>query len=123
MCFALHTSGKHHEISDACEGTVFADTCFFLFLKKRKILQATDPSIRRPGDLVVYVNHGLPLHIGIAVAEERVVAKWGTGLLLEHGIMEIPASYGSTVEAYEPPDYPAIEKLFVEYGRFIGGAA
>lgn len=121
--FRLHISAKHREICGAFEGSVFADTCFFLFLKKRGVLQRKNEACRQPGDLVVYINQGWPIHIGIAIPNRRVASKWGTGLLLDHAILEVPASYGKQVEAYDPPDHAEIERLFVQYGNFIGGAA
>jgi hypothetical protein len=121
--FRLHTSSKHREICEALGASVFADTCFFLFLKKRGVLRSKNPSSRQPGDLVVYINHGLPIHIGVTVAEGRVISKWGTGLLLEHDILEVPASYGKEIEAYGSLDYEAVENLFIQYANFIGGSA
>jgi hypothetical protein len=49
--------------------------------------------------LVVYESSGEPLHVG-RVRGNRVVSKWGPFHLYEHGLWEVPLSYGDTVSFF-----------------------
>lgn len=62
---------------------------------------STEP---KSGGLVVWSStHGVK-HVGILAGPERAVSKWGIGLLLEHALHEVPASYGDHLTYYDPPD-------------------
>lgn len=126
FALGLHTSLKHRVVWISSHGMVMADTCFFMFLKKRDFLRSKDLSDLVQGDLVTYVDQhfNLPIHIGVATAADRVKSKWGMGgLLVEHQLLEVPAAYGSPTEAYCQPDASEVEDLLDEYGNFIQGVS
>jgi hypothetical protein len=49
------------------------------------------------GRLVVYFRNDKPVHAGI-VRGNQIRSKWGIGHLWEHGLWEVPSSYGDRVE-------------------------
>lgn len=52
---------------------------------------------RKPDDqIVVYFDHKDIKHFGKLVGD-RVVSKWGRGLVWKHGLFEVPLSYGTRV--------------------------
>ncbi len=62
---------------------------------------STEP---KSGSLVIWSSaHGVK-HVGILASPERAISKWGIGLLLEHALHEVPASYGDHLTYYDPPD-------------------
>jgi hypothetical protein len=66
------------------------------------------------GDVVVYFAHNQPKHAG-KVFGDRIVSKWGRGLLWEHALHEIPAVYGDTVRFFCQIDANSAEALFLGY--------
>ena len=63
------------------------------------------------GDLVIYSNQTGIAHAGI-VRGHGVHSKWGTGYAWEHGTLEIPAGYGSTVSYYASASIKSSVALF-----------
>ncbi len=92
-------------ISDADVGggsnVFFAGSAFARYLIETALVEiAADEALS--GDIVVYLDDdGTPRHAGkIASADKRIKSKWGGGLFLEHGLWEVPESYGNTVRFY-----------------------
>lgn len=64
-----------------------------------KILLASDVPI--PEALVIYrSDDGHISHAGRMTPEGKVISKWSWGPLLDHGVYDVPTSYGDTVEYY-----------------------
>ena len=122
-CF-MHALGLHDTpggpSKTAPDDKKLVDGCFVRFLLTRGVLKDKgDPTKREPGDLLIYEKEGYAVHAGLATRDKRVVSKWGSGLLLEHEILEVPYSYGRMVRCYEPPNIDVIERLFLQYSRFM----
>ncbi len=109
-------------------GAVFLGTDFLSWLVNR--LPSSAPN--ETGSLIVYLDGGAIKHVGIST-DGRVASKWGGGHLWDHGIFEVPASYGDAVAFYRPPEARTAGDLFLDYARerlepplvdaIIGGAA
>jgi hypothetical protein len=86
-------------IVNAAPDYVFASPAFVQRLINRgRLVEFRGP---RVGTLIVYAEDGCTKHIGKMVALDRVESKWGVGLLYHHGILEVPAHYGSEVRHFE----------------------
>lgn len=59
------------------------------------------PLDARDGDLVLYYQGATLTHSGV-LRGELVASKWGRCHTWEHGLFEVPQSYGATVRYYEP---------------------
>lgn len=87
----------------------FADSEFAQFLiAGGKLVKITEGEVGG-GDVVIYFDdENTPQHAGKIVSRDmRVKSKWGGGLFLEHGLLEVPENYGSTVRLYQ--QIPAAE--------------
>lgn len=73
------------------------------------------------GDVVVYLNGDTITHVG-KMRLGRVVSKWGTGHLWEHGIPEVPDQYGNTARFYHAIGRTKAEEAFVAYAKQREGA-
>lgn len=54
-------------------------------------------------------------HAGLALSNGRMLSKWGTGQLLEHGYVETPLSYGNILRFFEGV---SIDRSFEYLERF-----
>lgn len=68
------------------------------------------------GDLVVYRKSAKVTHAGI-VLSNRVRSKWGTAHLWEHGFLEVPASYGSSLSFFSPLSGSKAVEAFLSYAK------
>jgi hypothetical protein len=82
---------------------------FVLRLIERGILARDDA-----GDIVIYFRDRLPMHAGLCIGR-RIRSKWGIGNLWEHGLWEVPSSYGDTAERYTILRPELIEPEFESY--------
>jgi hypothetical protein len=55
------------------------------------------------GDLVCYFSGPEWRHVGVTAGSERVMSKWGTYPLYEHGLAEVSEEYGDRVRFYRRP--------------------
>ncbi len=67
----------------------------------------------KPDDLVVYFDEeGKPVHTGSVDDDVALVrSKWGMGNIYQHGVYEVPESYGNDARYYEPPPHDTEERL------------
>jgi hypothetical protein len=54
-------------------------------------------------------------HAGVGDGSNRVISKWGDGLVLRHPIDQAPSDYGFTVRAYEHPGSHRAMQLFRDF--------
>jgi hypothetical protein len=73
-----------------------------------------------PGDLIVYSNGGKITHAGVLVAPGLVISKWGLMHLWSHGILEVPARYGSDVRYFKRLRRGECIEAFVAFARHCG---
>lgn len=118
FAFQLESCDEQHNVKGSTYPRIFPDSCFVMFLLRRKRLREKPNEDREEGDVVVYWNRELPTHAG-RVVESRVTSKWGGGLLLNHEMNDVPISYG-TAKTYSAPSQQEAEELFLEYARCMG---
>jgi len=74
----------------------------------------------QPEDFVIYFDESGFKHIGLLGDEGRVVSKWGTGLLLEHGLWEVPSAYGDHIRYFDGLDRGQAFEAFICYAESNG---
>ncbi len=80
---------------------VFAGKKFMRFLMDNAVLREVTDQHKNDGNIIIYFDGDQPKHAGI-LNSDRVRSKWGTGLFLEHGVWEVPISYGRDRRFFEP---------------------
>jgi hypothetical protein len=96
-------------------GWLYADTKFVMYLVSERHLRRIDLHESVDGDIVVYFDQAsLAIHAG-KTCGVRIVSKWGSGLLWEHPLWEVPESYGKTMQLYKQTGTAAAESAFLRY--------
>lgn len=67
-------------------------------------------------DLVLYHDGQQYTHAGL-VHDNRILSKWGNGLLWLHSTLEVPANYGSTTSYYRTTNPEVVLAKFLEFAR------
>lgn len=99
------------EVSCKPFGQFYADTKFLTALISVRLVPAIEPV----GNIVVWSDQDVVKHTGLVVAENRAASKWGCGNLYEHGMFEVPHSYGSELAYFEPISGDASVDLLRRY--------
>jgi hypothetical protein len=74
------------------------------------------------GHLTLYLRDARPRHAGRLVREGVVLSKWGIGHLWEHGLWEVPSSYGGEARRFTAAaTVHRIEAEFLAYRRELMG--
>lgn len=97
---------------------VFAGRDFMEWLVRAYLVPRDRPA--EEGDIVLYFYNDVWKHIGTLVGKGRVRSKWGTFPVYEHGMWEIPASYGDRVILAQPLDPDDAYRLFLKYAAGKG---
>jgi hypothetical protein len=96
-------------------GRYYADTAFLSALIDSGDLV---PAKESDGTIVVWSADGTIKHVGIVVSPGRAASKWGRGHLYEHGLFEVPQSYGDGVKFFKRPSFDqASEMLRSRFGK------
>ncbi len=98
--FSFAEHADYISIARHGQGEVFAGVDFAHWLIERGLLQPLRADEARAGDLVFYFDDGRFRHAGMLTAGGRVVSKWGTGQLYEHGLYEVPDNYGDDLRYF-----------------------
>ena len=126
--FELVDSPKYGWIAEAdtaigrnifCAGSEFAR-----FLIETGALVEIDEDEPRLGDVVIYLDdEGTPEHAGkIVSSDKQIKCKWGgTKLFMEHGLWEVPESYGNTVTFFRSICAGQAEQTFLEFVKSRDG--
>jgi hypothetical protein len=91
--FHLVEDPTYVEVAGFGLGLTFAGPEFITFLLSKQLLTPRQSSALT-GDLILYFDTGAFRHVGRMKSETRVLSKWGTGWLYEHGVQEVPQNYG-----------------------------
>lgn len=78
---------------------LFANSSYASYIIERH-LTAVDENDVRDGDYALYCLNGKPKHAG-QIRNNRVVSKWGTCHLWEHGLWEVPIEYGDEIHFFK----------------------
>ena len=104
-----------YDSSEAYAGTEFVE-----YVLNNGLLTKLAESSQEPGDLAIYFENKKVKHIGKVKSDNRIISKWGRGLLWEHDIFEVPADYGNEKRFYAQPSTCTGLDLFCEYARTQG---
>ena len=113
--FDLMEKPEYIAIANWGLGNVFAGADFAHWLIDNDELTPLQADNAQAGDLVMYFRDGAFKHVGLLQGSGRVLSKWGQGNLYEHGVLEVPNSYGDDVRYYESVGY---EDAFDAFTRF-----
>ena len=58
--------------------------------------------------------------MGLWTGSRRVISKWGTGLLYNHKLFEVPASYGGDVRYFKHVPHDDAWQLFATFAEENG---
>lgn len=114
----IEVDREYFVMATYCPGDVHASTDFLHFLYDEGDLVERQEGA--PGSLVVYSHEGRFRHIGRVVEDGRVQSKWGIGHLYEHGLLEVPESYGIEVRYFEPVERDTVLDAFYAYAQQKG---
>lgn len=118
LALGIETDDKYLRMLYRCPSSVHANTAFVQFLvDRRNILEQSNAE---PKSLVVYSGKEKVEHIGLITDDGRVLSKWGTSLLYQHAIFEVPANYGDTVRFFTPMERRPVLKAFFEFAMARG---
>jgi hypothetical protein len=108
----MHALGLIGKLEDPCTplGRYYANTQFLQSLIDSGVLRPSDPV---DGALVTWSSPGGLRHVGVLATPDRAVSKWSIGYLCQHGLLEVPATYGNNLAFYSPlgPDQDALALL------------
>ena len=95
----------------------FASSEFARFLLQSEVLVEIEEGEAQPGHVVIYLNNeGNWKHAGkIFSSDKRVKSVWGIGHFWEHGLWEVPESYGNTVSFYHETPTADAERVFLQF--------
>ena len=104
----------------------FAGREFVEYVLENELLTELGDTSQGAGDLAIYFENNEFRHVGRVNIHNRIISKWGKGLLWEHEIWEVPVSYGNEVYFYALPStctgldlfcaYAATQGFYQEYG-------
>ncbi len=97
----------------------FASAEFTRFLMQSSVLGGISEGELQLGDVGIYLDdEGIPKHAGkIFSSDKRVRSKWGIGRFWEHGLWEVPESYGNTVSLYREIPTAEAQQAFLKFVR------
>ncbi len=113
--FALGIVGRREVclIPESTGGSTKCDGTFIASLVQSTFVPVTSAMDH---DLVIYSDAHNYTHAGL-VHGDRVLSKWGTGLLWLHGTLEVPASFGNTISYYRAVDPEEVLVKFLAFAR------
>ncbi len=115
--FNLVEDPTYVEVASSRLGRIFAGPEFVNFLLQNQLLSPRNQSTVISGDLILYFDNGNFRHVGRMKTDTRVLSKWGTGWLYEHGVWEVPLNYGKEIQYFIGPDEKASFDLFIQYAK------
>jgi hypothetical protein len=118
--FCLVEEPTYVEIAGVGFGRTFAGADFINFVLQRNLLIPRDVDEVIDNDLIIYFENGVFRHVGRTTGGRRVLSKWGIGLLYEHEVFEVPATYGDEVRYFCGPDPDACFNFFIQYAENEG---
>ena len=102
----------NHNIREA-----FAGKKFVKYVLENKLLTALPKTSQGLSDLIIYFKNNEFKHIGKVNSGNRIISKWGRGLLWKHDIWEVPERYGNEKRFYALPSTCTGLDMFCEYAE------
>lgn len=100
---------------------LFPDSGFVAHLIATQLVE-NDAPMPSNGDIVVYFEPPSPKHAGL-FCNGLIESKWGIGHLWQHGVLEIPWSYGQAFRFFRPIGRQAVLDDFAKYAEKLLGRA
>ena len=118
--FELVENPTYVKIATSGNQLICADAKFIKYVLENNFLTKLANTSQESADFVIYFENNEFKHIGKVHSDNRIISKWGTGLLWEHEIWEVPADYGNEKRFYAQPSTCTGLDLFCEYARTQG---
>lgn len=118
--FHLVANPTYVDVASFGLGRTFAGKDFVEFFMRTDTQHPIDEVATQPDDLVVYFNGDDFCHVGRLISPGRVLSKWGRGLLVVHGLWEVPTSYGTRVAYFRNLSPDASLDAFLRYAESQG---
>jgi hypothetical protein len=121
-CFAyalgIADTPRYQALVQAHSNSALANSVFVSTLVADGELHEVGPREAQAGNIVLYLARGVVQHAGVIVSKEkRLRSKWGPSEFYEHGLWEVPASYGDEVKLFETADQERIFDLLESHIR------
>ena len=108
-------------IAEMAFNYVYAGPAFGLWLIDKGHLSEITEDDLVPNDLAFYFSvDGRLRHVAIFLGGGRFQSKWGLGYLFEHGLFEVPESYGKSARFFRGLAYPTAIRCFIAYAASKG---
>ena len=120
FAFDLVEDPTYVEIATYGLGNTYAGREFVEYALDNDLLTKLADMSQEPGVFAIYFDNGRFQHVGKVCRDNRITSKWGEGLLWEHEIWEVPASYGDVVHFYTLPSATVGLDLFCAYATTQG---
>lgn len=121
--FCLTEHPAYLAVASWGRGDVFAGSEFINFLLIREMLSPKLPGQEMRDDYIIYFDETGFRHIGRISENARVISKWGTGHLWDHGLWEVPSTYGDDVRYFSGLEPTAARDLFMQFSESKGVTA
>ena len=119
--FGFAEEPEYAAIAERGFNRVFAGGAFVRWLIESYLLVELSSSEVNEGDLVIYFDdQGRFKHVGLIRGKDRVVSKWGTGHLVDHELLHVPESYGSTLRFFKKLSYEEAYGYFRQFATENG---
>lgn len=113
---SVHTNSEIISLLKNGPHNLMVGSDFLNVLRRKQILVES-----QDGYLIVYFNKETPTHSGKLLEDGRVISKWGLDHLYNHGLWEVPASYGNEYKRFAMPKAADVVTAFREYSApFMG---
>ena len=93
---------------------VFANSEFINFLLENGLIEKNGND-----GVIIYFGEGAPKHAGL-FQSSKINSKWGTSLVFNHGVFEVPLSYGEECAVYKSVDKETMLEYFYNYAETKG---
>jgi hypothetical protein len=119
VTYALNLSGDvaYRAIAGNFDGKIFAGKQFIVWLLQSHLQEINHA---KRGSLALYFAETIWKHIGVVSGSARLISKWGTFPVYEHGLFEVPTPYGDIVRYFNSPCSGQPRQLFLQYAQTCG---
>jgi hypothetical protein len=89
------------------------DTVFLGKVIAQQLITEKPVALANTNDLVAYFDGPQPRHIGKVMSTSTFASKWGVGHLYEHGLWDVPKTFGDQGRYFKPPDQQGLEQFLL----------
>jgi hypothetical protein len=119
--FDFAEKAEYAAIATYERGLIYAAGAFAHWLLDNGVLVEVIPCDAGDGDLIFYFGDDERFkHAGLHLTNGRVHSKWGIGHLYQHGLFEVPESYGNKVRFFRMFSYDEAFGYFMRFAEDQG---